>query len=468
LLRLNVIVLLSLSWIFTSAQNQLGLQLSNYSGTSGLGYNPSSFHASNLDWDFCLVSGGTFAETDYIFLQNTCLIQLLSTDKPLVNFKPENEINTSDFIYYQFTDAKQNMQNSNNAFLGSPAFSKRINKNISVGFYAKVRQALSSNQLDFQLSEPSVSSWQIPDRKTIKPTRTTGMVWTEYAANFAYGFKNGNKVFSYGLNAKVLVGNQAVFIHSPNPVSLTKLDSNLETAPSTLEYGFTYVDEQFNLKNNGNGFGVDFGFTIQDKNYFEEPNTWRASFAVADLGFVNFKSNSEYHIIKTAQSNTIPENTFDQTSSIQEFSRELSNALTGNPIATYNGPRFTIYTPTAINLDLDYHLTKHVFANLHLSRRFIISPKQIEKENIVVTSIRYETRFFELGLPFTLYNDNDLRLGLWVRIGPIIIGSDNFAPIFIEQNQLSGADIYFAIRINNLNTNLKNNKNRSQKERCYW
>ena len=117
---------------------------------------------------------------------------------------------------------------------------------------------------------------------------------------------------------------------------------------------------------------------------------------------------------------------------------------------------------------LHQHLTKHVFANLHLSRRFIISPKQIEKENIVVTSIRYETRFFELGLPFTLYNDNDLRLGLWVRIGPIIIGSDNFAPIFIEQNQLSGADIYFAIRINNLNTNLKNNKNRSQKERCYW
>ena len=97
-----------------------------------------------------------------------------------------------------------------------------------------------------------------------------------------------------------------------------------------------------------------------------------------------------------------------------------------------------------------------------------LSSKQIEKENIVVTSIRYETRFFELGLPFTLYNDNDLRLGLWVRIGPIIIGSDNFAPIFIEQNQLSGADIYFAIRINNLNTNLKNNKNRSQKERCYW
>ena len=442
--------------------------MSNYSGTTSLGYNPSSFHASQLNWDFTLISGGTFAETDYIFLKNTSLIELMKTDKPLVNFNAENGVSSSNAIYYQFNDAKKNMQNSNNAFIGSPAYTKRLNKNISVGIYAKVRQALSANQLDFDLSEPGVANWQIPDTKTIKPTRATGMVWTEYAANFAYGFKSGNKIFSYGINAKVLVGNQAVFINSPNTVLITKLDSNLGTAPSTLEYGFTYMDEQFNLKNNGNGFGLDIGFTIKDKDYLSENNTWRVSLAIADLGFVNFKWNSEYHKISTTQFNAIPENTFDQTTSIREFSRDLSNALTGNPEATFNGPRFTIYTPTAINFGLDYHFAKNLFANLHLSRRFIHNPKQIEKENIIVASIRYETRFFELGLPATLYNDKDLRLGAWLRIGPLIIGSDNFAPIFIEQNQLSGADIYFAIRINDLTTDFKSKQKISTKERCYW
>ena len=85
-----------------------------------------------------------------------------------------------------------------------------------------------------------------------------------------------------------------------------------------------------------------------------------------------------------------------------------------------------------------------------------------------MTSIRYETSFFEFGLPATLYNDKDLRLGAWVRIGPIVLGSDNIAPIFIEQNQLSGADIYFAIRINDLTMDFKSKQKNSTKERCYW
>lgn len=451
-----------------SAQNQLGLYLGNYSGTNGLGYNPSSFNASKLRWDFTLISGGTFAETDYIFIQNTSLVKLMTTAKPLVNFNTENKGSGSNEIYYQFNDAKRNMQNSNNAFVGSPAYTKKLNRNISVGFYAKVRQALSANQIDQQLSEPSLTRWQIADVKNLKPTRTTGMVWSEYAANFAYGFKNGSKIYSYGINAKVLVGNQAIFINSPNTATLTKLDSSLGVDASALEYGFTYVDENFNIKNNGNGFGVDIGLTIQDKNYLDEINTWKLSLAVSDLGFVNFKWNSEYHKINTTQFNTIPDSTFAQTTSIREFSRELSNVLTSNPNATNKGPRFTIYTPTAINFSLDYHLAKNLFANLHLSRRFIHNPRQIEKENVIVTSIRYETRFLEFGLPATLYNDKDLRLGAWVRIGPVVIGSDNFAPIFIEQNQLSGADIYFALRINDLSLDFKSKQKNSTKERCYW
>ncbi len=451
-----------------SAQNQLGLYLGNYSGTNGLGYNPSSFNASKLRWDFTLISGGTFAETDYIFIENTSLVKLMTTAKPLVNFNTENKGSGSNEIYYQFNDAKRNMQNSNNAFVGSPAYTKKLNRNISVGFYAKVRQALSANQIDQQLSEPSLTRWQIADVKNLKPTRTTGMVWSEYAANFAYGFKNGSKIYSYGINAKVLVGNQAIFINSPNTATLTKLDSSLGVDASALEYGFTYVDENFNIKNNGNGFGVDIGLTIQDKNYLDEINTWKLSLAVSDLGFVNFKWNSEYHKINTTQFNTIPDSTFAQTTSIREFSRELSNVLTSNPNATNKGPRFTIYTPTAINFSLDYHLAKNLFANLHLSRRFIHNPRQIEKENVIVTSIRYETRFLEFGLPATLYNDKDLRLGAWVRIGPVVIGSDNFAPIFIEQNQLSGADIYFALRINDLSLDFKSKQKNSTKERCYW
>lgn len=450
------------------AQNQQGLQVSNYSGTTSLGYNPSSFQAGTLKWDFTILSGGVFVETDYIFLKNTSLLEILNTNKPFVNFDEEGSGNSTDFIYYQFRDAQVSMANSISAFAGSPAFATRINKNLSIGFYAKLREAFSANHLDPQLSEPSISDWLVNETQTIQPTRLTAMLWSEYALNLAYGHSRGDKIFSYGINAKFLMGHQALFMNSPNTLDLTKLSDEMESAPAEVQYGFTYFDEQFNLNNNGQGLGVDIGFTIQDKKYFEETGTWKFAMAVADMGFVNFKNNSEYHKISTDQVTTIPNNSFEQANSLREFSRELSNAVTGDPNTTFQGSRFTIFTPAALNLSVDYHLAKYLFANLNVSRRIVLNPKELQKENIAVTSLRYETRFLEVGVPLTLYNDRDLRAGAWVRIGPLVIGSDNLAPWFIKQDQLSGADIYFALRINNWNTSLKNMFKNDRVEQCYW
>ncbi|WP_417602356.1 DUF5723 family protein [Owenweeksia hongkongensis] len=468
MLRLRIYILIQFFLVAAYAQNQQGLQVSNYSGTSGLGYNPSSFQASPLKWDFTILSGGVFVETDYIFIKNTSINELFNTDKAFVNFNEEGTNRSSDIIYYQFRDAKVRMNNSISAFAGSPAFATHINKHFSVGFYAKMRQAFSANHLDHQLSEPSIAAWMINETRDIKPTRLTAMLWSEYALNLAYGYSKGDKVFSYGINAKFLVGNQAFFINSPSTLDLTKLSDDMEVPPAELQYGFTYFDEGFNLNNNGQGLGIDFGFTIQDKDYFAETGTWKVAAAIADLGFVNFKNNSEQHRISTDQVTTIPNNTFEQANSLQEFSRELSNALTGDPNTTYQGPRFTIFTPAALNVSVDYHLSKYLFANLNISRRFVLHPQQLQKENIAVTSIRYETRFIEVGLPITLYNDRNLRAGAWIRLGPLVVGSDNLAPWFMEQNQLSGADIYFALRINNWNSSLKNMFSNDRVEQCYW
>ena len=468
MLRFRIYILIQFFFAAAYAQNQQGLQVSNYSGTTGLGYNPSSFQAGSLKWDVTVLSGGAFAETDYIYLKNTSLLEVLNTDKPFVNFDEEGINNSANFIYYQFRDATRDMTNSISVFAGSPAFSTRLNRHFSVGIYAKLSQGFSANHLDKQLSEPSISEWMVNETKAIQPTRLTAMLWSEYALNLAYGHSKGDKVYSYGINAKFLIGNQALFINSPNTLDLTKLSDDMQVPPAELQYGFTYFDEEFNLNANGTGFGLDFGFTIQDKEYLKETGTWKVAAAIADLGFVNFKNNSEQHKISTDQITNIPSGTFEQSNSLREFSRDLSTALTGDPNTTYESSRFTIFTPAALNLSLDYHLSKFLFANLNVSRRFMIHPNQLQKENIAVTSIRYETRFLEVGIPLTLYNDRDLRAGAWLRIGPLVVGSDNIAPWFVEQNQLSGTDFYFALRINNWNTSLKNMFRNDRVEQCYW
>ena len=468
MLRFRIYILIQFFLAAAYAQNQQGLQVSNYSGTTGLGYNPSSFQAGSLKWDVTILSGGVFAETDYIYLKNTSLIALFGTDKPFVNFDEEGANTSANFIYYQFRDAQSEMANSISAFAGSPAFALRLNKHFSIGFYAKMRQGFSANNLDPQLTQPSISDWLVNETRSIQPTKLTAMLWSEYALNLAYGYAKGNKVFSYGINAKFLNGHQALFVNSPNPLDLTKPSDDLETPPTEMQYGFTYFDEQFNLNSNGQGFGLDLGFAIQDREYFKETGTWKFALAVADLGFINFKNNSEQHLINTDQVTTIPDNTFDQANNLREFSRELSNALSGDPNTSYQSSRFTMFTPAALNLSVDYHLSKHLFANLNVSRRLVFNSKQLEKENIAVTSLRYETRFLELGVPLTLYNDRDLRAGAWVRIGPLVIGSDNIAPWFIKQNQLSGADFYFTLRINSWGGSLKGIFKKGGVEECYW
>lgn len=467
MLRFRIYILIQLFLVAAYAQNQQGLQVSNYSGTTGLGYNPSSFQAGSLKWDVTILSGGAFAETDYIYLKNTSLLEVLGTDKPFVNFDEEGS-NNSNFIYYQFRDAQSEMANSISAFAGSPAFAIRLNKHFSIGFYAKMRQGFSANDLDPQLSQPSISNWLVDETISVQPTQFSAMLWSEYALNLAYGYAKGDKVFSYGINVKFLNGHQALFVNSPNTLDLTKLSDDLETPPAEVQYGFTYFDEQFDLNSNGRGFGLDLGFAIQDREYFKETGTWKLALAVADLGFINFKNNSEQHLIKTDQVATIPNNTFDQANNLREFSRELSNALTRDPNTTYQGSNFTMLTPAALNLSVDYHLAKHLFANLNLSRRLVLNSKQLEKENIAVTSLRYETRFLEFGVPLTLYNDRDLSAGAWLRVGLLVVGSDNLAPWFIKQNQLSGADIYFALRINNWSGSLKGLFKNKGAESCYW
>jgi hypothetical protein len=58
---------------------------------------------------------------------------------------------------------------------------------------------------------------------------------------------------------------------------------------------------------------------------------------------------------------------------------------------------------------------------------------------------RFEHRWFELSTPLSFYdNYEQFGIGIFTRIGPIFIGSDNFLKSFTS-NTYSGMNLYFGI-----------------------
>jgi hypothetical protein len=434
-------------------------------GVTALGHNPAFFAASPLIWDAQLLSGGTFVETDYVFIHHSNVSHLLTTSKSIERFIPEVHLQMSDqHLYYQFVEGQKPMRHNVNAFAGTPAFATRINHKWSAGFYVKMRQAFSVENQDPELSLPILEAWQIPTTKNIAPTNAVGMVWSEYALNIAHTTKISGKSLSIGLNTKLLVGHQGLYVHSPDHLNITKLYDHFMAGEANVEYAFTYLDEEFNLNANGLGLGIDIGVVFSEQ---DGDHPWRLSAAITDLGAVNFTKHGERHYIRTETNAIIPEPTFDNVNNIREFAAALSNSIYNNPSATLQGNDFGILTPAGFNFNFDMQIANNVFFNGSAVRKFVVNPRQLHKENYLATSIRYETPFLEIGLPLVLYQNNDFRPGAWVRVGPVTIGSDHVGSLFFKQKQLSGSDIYFAIKLNNFNLKSRD-KNRNNPEDCFW
>jgi hypothetical protein len=91
-----------------------------------------------------------------------------------------------------------------------------------------------------------------------------------------------------------------------------------------------------------------------------------------------------------------------------------------------------------------------------------------ERTNILAFTPRFETRWFAASLPLVLLNYDQVNIGLAFRLGFITLGSDNVLGLWSSKN-LSGTDIYAAVKVNPFDLGLGGNgKGKSKKGvKCY-
>jgi Family of unknown function (DUF5723) len=461
------------------AQEQLGVRLENYAGINGVSLNPTHSLDYPLSWNLNLAGVGLFLDNSYSRIENSTVSSLIKNiDK--VNFGPRTK-----GIYYEnvpvvdFPTKLRTRYLFVNGLVAGPALSVKIGQNHVAGLFYNARASLTAAKIPKTFNYYNIISTPLYQNIQIPRTVAAAMVWDEIGANYAYKGETYNGFFQIGANIKYLRGYEGAFVKVNNSFNFSHypLDSLSTTSPS-VSYGITnanfknVVDTTYQLQQTGSGFGFDLGFSyLFDANEYDDYGL-KISAALLDIGSVKFSNKAEQHYIEYDKNRFLEGKKFNNIKTPEEALAELSRQQYGDPKKTFVSNRFAIGLPAALCLQADYQFFPHAFANATWIQRLPTQSLALRRGNLLATSVRYEHRWFGACIPLQLYEYQQLRMGLSLRLAFLTIGTD-YLGSFVGKSDLSGTDLYVMFKLNPLGLNIDTSHwfdgfgKRSKKVECY-
>lgn len=371
-----------------------------------------------------------------------------------------------------------------------PSLFFRVSNRDAVGFGVKSVAGLSVNGvnakmgnlfrfgLDSALAFGGSNGTNIGEQYSAGPWSANTNKWQEWFFSWARVTKDrGPHFMKWGFTGKFLVGMGAAHIGANkmdykfldkqtvefNNMQATYFHTSDATASTTLSspFGFKFNDPQ------GLGLGMDIGFNYQYRpsslrrsyrdiwSCEDEVNNnyrWRFGASLTDFGFLAYKGNSRIVDMNNPTAVVMNKNLIDNYNSFggedrfEKVSNGFFDSLTDN-----RSDNFASTTPVALNLQYDLRLSDNFYlgANLTQSLKGAYS-LGVRRSSFLSVIPRWESESAEVGVPITLTRDySDLNVGLYGRLGPVIVGTDNLAGLFkyYGNNNYNAANIYFAVRI---------------------
>lgn len=255
-----------------------------------------------------------------------------------------------------------------------------------------------------------------------------------------------------------IVDNQTIMFNQMNSSYYHTNDLSVATALSgPLGLKFDFV--------NGAGLGGDLGFMYEyrpnaksnyngvnfcDQERFDQYK-WKFGASITDLGFISYDGRGSEIISIGDYKYTIDKDIVNDLQHTQGDDRfdKLDDGLF-KPAGGEDVNTFLSYSPTALNVQFDNALNN----NVHLGAYWTQSLKPtnsvgLKRASYLSVVPRYQAERIEFGMPITLANNyTALNWGIYGRIGPVIIGSDNLVGLgqFIKNDHYTGASFYFGFR----------------------
>lgn len=463
------------------AQEMPGIVNSNYAGINGALINPGNLTNTKYYLDINFLTVGMFFENNYVYLAKDeyKFSRFLGKNGPFPTHPPDDK------VAYDYYNAKLKNAFVNERLMGPSAMLNIGNH--AFGIITSFRTVSSARKIPYDIAKFLYEGLDFNDQFGINYVdnhkfSAVAMSWAELGLSYAYVFRQlDRKYWSGGITIRRLKGVSGAY------ASVSNIDyvlNDRETATINnlnAEAGYSLpVDYETNEflttpMFHGGGVGFDIGVTYQKmkKRYLNasyssicaapyKPYLYRIGVSVIDIGIISFKKNAQKLVFDNV--NTFwPEFRDGYYPNINSAVSDISRQFYGDSTKLLQGNKIKIGLPTAISLQMDVNYTGNWYVNGTLIYPLIMRKTGIARPAQLAITPRYETNYFEVNLPVSMYDLRRPRVGISVRLGILTIGTDKLGGFF-HFSDFTGLDFYFALKWSFLKGHCPDKKKGNKKE----
>lgn len=458
-----------------NAQQWLGRTTGNYSGTYGVYTNAANISDSKYKYYLNFWGRGVNFYNNYLTYNAPIKLNHWANNNYGLNYQ-----NIDGTVDYQKDWLLENVNGKDKQFsfnqdIWGPAFMFPVSKHWNMSINTRQRSGIQMFGISESAARLAFNKLDSGDRASIK--RGFGINAQSYQElSFTLGgvlAKNSRNKLSGGVTVKFIRGLGAAYLKGES-LDILGTSSNSAMVSGDLQYGYTddrSVIEPFNnpygmfsLNSRGIGAGLDLGLSYTHKakksNYItnkycdnndrRSDHDFKLALALNDIGGIRYNRMSSKYNYSSTISNpvTVSNNILDPFRNNANAFDTIGNNVFG-ALGGTKSSNFSTALPTAINLQMDFRLSKHIYTSVFWNQ----SLKGFNSTGLRSTSMlsvipRVESRGFEFSMPITLSeNYRNFYVGAYTRIGPVFFGSDNLGGLLnvASASQFQGADIYGGI-----------------------
>lgn len=498
-------VLFAGSAFISRSQDFLGYSSSNYNGITGVINNPANVVESRMKFDMTLVGLNFGVGNNYLGVKRMAFNhsgKAFSKDAYYPAFADPN-FNVN--YLHEVTNDKEKA-----IFLGlrvnGPSFLVNLNRKNAIGFTSSARTYVNVDGITPELARlvfydigRGVGGYQVQDllgkQFSINHLSANIMSWLEYGLTYGHVFRDKDEhYFKAGGTVKYLQGIASAYLNVKDLQYRFNNDSILGVFHTDVNYGHSENLEFPNVKDKSNaninpfvddptlpgtfsggypklasfpGFGLDLGVIYEYRPDYAkykydmdgQTDLWRkdknkyklkVGVSLIDLGSIKYAkgklSNNFTVDLDSIRFRKLVTDSFP----VYDFDRIIDSLVTYRDIAgTYK-----VNLPTQLSFQIDYNIWKDFYVNLTPNIAFQFKNKEAkvhEWTNISLTP-RWDHRWFGVSLPisysaFYAKSDQPIGVGVGLRVGPLIVGSNRVFTYLSDKKDVYGADLYMMLKV---------------------